>query len=93
MNEALDNATQLLKVMAEKTRLSILYHLIDNEISVSGLCELLSQEQSVVSHHLFKLRSGRLVKTRRDGKNVLYSLSDDHVKTLVQQALEHAQEI
>lgn len=89
----LEKMSQIFKLMSDPTRLSILYHIKDEEFNVTQIGEDLNLEQSVVSHQLSKLKLGGLVKSRREGRNNLYSHDDDHIMTLLDIAIEHAQEI
>ena len=71
------------------TRLRIICILIKEELCVCDLCEALNLNQSTVSHQLQLLRNSNLVKYRRDGKQIFYSLQDEHVERIISQALEH----
>ena len=81
--------SELFKVFGDSTRIRILYALYEAEICVCDLAEVLKMSQSAVSHQLRILKTARLVKFQRDGKNVLYSLSDDHVYTVLAQGMTH----
>ncbi len=70
----------------------ILYVLFASEMCVCDIAQLLGLTQSAVSHQLRALKNVRLVKSRREGKTVFYSLADDHVKTIIDQGLEHVRE-
>ena len=70
----------------------ILYDLFDGEKNVGEICEDIEMNQSAVSHQLKALKTGKLVKSRRDGKAIYYSLDDDHVKTMIEMAKEHIEE-
>ena len=63
--------------------------LFESEMCVCDIAQLLGMTQSAISHQLRALKNARLVKSRRDGKTVFYSLADDHVKTMINQGLEH----
>ncbi len=80
------------KVLGDGTRLRILLALCRSELCVCDLTRVLDMNTSAVSHQLRLLRAAKLVKYRREGKNVFYSLDDQHVQTLLAQALEHVQE-
>lgn len=84
--------SEFFKLLGDNTRLSILYSLTEGERSVQSICECVGLSQSAVSHQLQLLRSSRLVKYRREGRTVLYSLDDDHIFSIVNQALEHVKE-
>lgn len=80
------------KLMGDSTRIQLLWALEENEMCVGDLTELLGMTKSAVSHQLKILRSAKLVKAEKRGKNVFYSLSDHHVKTVLEMALEHVRE-
>lgn len=90
-NEILDLA-DMFKIFSDSTRLRIILAIINTELCVCDLCELLNLNQSTVSHQLQLLRTSKLVKYRREGKQVFYSLEDNHVEQIISQALEHIQE-
>ncbi len=77
------------KVFGDSSRIKILYSLYIKEMSVSELVELLDMNQSTVSHQLRILRQSDLVKFRKDGKAVIYSLDDDHVFSVIEQGFKH----
>lgn len=79
----------LFKVFGDGTRIRILFVLLEAEVCVCDLAMLLGMTQSAVSHQLRILKQARLIKARRDGKTVFYSLADDHVATLLKQGMEH----
>ncbi len=79
----------LFKVFGDGTRIRILYVLFEAEVCVCDLAKLLGMTQSAVSHQLRILKQAQLIKARRDGKTVFYSLADDHVATLLKQGMEH----
>lgn len=81
--------SQLFKVLSDPTRLRILLYLKQGERNVSSISENLAMEQSAVSHQLKLLRDNRLVKARRDGKAMLYSLDDHHVLDILDQTFRH----
>ena len=86
------DTAELFKVFGDSTRIKILYLLINNELSVSDISSNLNMNQSAISHQLKILKNNKLVKNKRDGKVVLYSLNDNHVNTIIKQGLEHIQE-
>ena len=90
--ELLYDAADLFKVFADSTRLKILYSLFDSELCVCDIAETLNMSQSSISHQLRTLKQSRLVKYRRDGKSIYYSLADEHVKTIIFQGIEHSEE-
>lgn len=79
-------------MFGDSTRIRILYALFEAEICVCDLAAALSMTQSAISHQLKILKQAKLVKFRREGKSVLYSLADDHVKTIIAQGVEHIEE-
>ena len=83
---------ELFKVFGDSTRIRILFALFESEICVCDLAETLGMTQSAVSHQLKILKQARLVKSRREGKSVFYFLADDHVRTVIDQGLEHIRE-
>ena len=87
--ELLYDLADLFKVFGDTTRIKILYALMGTERCVADIAELVGATQSAVSHQLRTLKQARLVKFQRDGKNVIYSLSDDHVYTMLAQGLTH----
>ena len=87
--ESLLRLADLFKVFGDGTRVRILYVLLEAEVCVCDLATLLGMTQSAVSHQLRILKAARLIKARRDGKTVFYSLADDHVATLLRQGMEH----
>ena len=91
--EAVAEATvQLLKGMADGTRLRLLCMLRGREVCVHELTQALDVTQSAVSHQLRVLRSARLVQRRKEGRHAYYSLADDHVEELLANALSHGEE-
>ena len=82
----------LFKVFGDPTRLRILYTLSDGELCVCDIADSLSMTQSAISHQLRVLKQMSLVKFRRDGKTIFYSLADSHVATIMNQGLEHVTE-
>ena len=77
------------KVMGDSTRLQILMALFSSEFCVSDLSNLLNMSQSAISHQLKVLRTSKLVKQRRDGRVIYYSLDDEHIKTILDMAYAH----
>ena len=84
--------TELFKVFGDSTRIRILYVLFESEVCVCDLASALNMTQSAISHQLRILKQNKLVKSRRDGKSIFYSLADDHVKTIIAQGREHITE-
>ncbi len=87
--ELLYDLADLFKVFGDTTRIKILYALMNDEKSVNEIAENLGVSQSAVSHQLRILKQAHLVKFRRDGRNIHYSLADDHVLTILDQGLTH----
>lgn len=87
--ELLYDLADLFKVFSDTTRIKILYALMDVERSVNEIAEATGTSQSAVSHQLRILKQAHLVKFRRDGRNIHYSLADDHVLTILDQGLTH----
>ena len=77
---------------SDSTRIRILYVLFESEMCVYDIAQLLSMTQSAISHQLRLLKQARLVKFRREGRTVIYSLSDDHVRTIINQGMAHVEE-
>ena len=91
--DTLYNLTELFHIFGDSTRMRILYVLFASEMCVCDIAALLGITQSAISHQLRLLKSMRLVKSRREGKTVFYSLADNHVTTIINQGLEHVCEI
>ncbi len=89
---ALYDLADLFKLFGDSTRLGILWALSESEMCVCDLCALLKMKQPAVSHQLKNLKLSRVVKPRRDGKIVYYSLEDDHIRRLLNLGMEHIQE-
>lgn len=90
--ETLYDLAELFKVFGDTTRVKILCALFESEMCVCDIANLLNMTQSAVSHQLRVLKSARLVKYRRDGKVVYYSLCDEHVIHIFNEGLNHVQE-
>ena len=91
-DEHLYALADLYKVFGDSTRIRILYALFEAELCVCDIAELLSMSVSAISHQLRVLKQAKLVRYRRDGKTVYYSLADDHVRTILDQGMEHVEE-
>ena len=91
-DETLYDLAELFKVFGDSTRIKILYALFEAELCVCDISRLLGLTQSAVSHQLRVLKTSRLVKFRKDGKTVFYSLADDHVRKIIAQGMEHINE-
>ena len=92
MDDRIYDLADLFKIFSDSTRIRILYALMDGEKSVSEICEAVEMTQSAVSHQLKTLKTSHLVKVRRDGKAMLYSLADNHVETILKIGMEHISE-
>ncbi len=90
--EVLYDLAELFKVFGDSTRIRILYVLFEAEVCVCDLAEALHMTQSAISHQLKILKQSKLVKSRREGKSVFYSLADGHVRTIIGQGREHIEE-
>lgn len=91
-DEDMDNVADLFKLFGDRTRIRLLRALYQSEMCVCDLAYLLDMTQSAVSHQLRVLKQAKLVKNRRDGKVVYYSLSDQHVMQILVQAYDHIKE-
>ena len=80
------------KIFGDSTRIKILYVLFESEMCVCDIAQLLNMTQSAISHQLRALKQSKLVKYRREGKTVFYSLADGHVRTILGQGMEHVAE-
>ena len=83
---------ELFKIFGDSTRMRILFVLFEEEVCTCDLAAVLKMTSSAISHQLNALKRAKLVKTRRDGKSVFYSLADDHVRTIIHQGMEHVNE-
>ena len=98
VNETMPDETELydlaelFKVFGDSTRIRILFVLFEAEVCVCDLAAALNMTQSAISHQLRILKQNKLVKNRREGKSVFYSLADDHVRTIIAQGREHIEE-
>ena len=90
--EILYDLAELFKIFGDSTRIRILYALFEAELCVCDIAQLLGMTQSAISHQLRILKGSKLVKYRREGKTVFYSLADGHVRTIINQGLEHVEE-
>ena len=90
--ETLEDIAELFKGFADATRVHILSLLAVEELCVTEIAEKVELSQSAISHQLRILKQMQLIKFRREGKNILYSLADDHVRTIIAQGQEHIEE-
>ena len=91
-DEMLYDLAELFKMFADSTRVKILYALFESERCVCDIAKVLNLTQSAVSHQLRILKGGKLVKYRREGKVVFYSLADDHVRSIIEMGMDHISE-
>ena len=87
--ELLYDLADFFKTFGDTTRVKILYALMEQDLCVADLAEAIGATQSAVSHQLRTLKQSRLVRAKREGKNVVYSLSDDHVHSILDQGMTH----
>lgn len=90
--DVLYDLAELYKIFGDSTRIRILYVLFESEVCVCDIADVLGMTISAISHQLRLLKSAGLVKYRREGKTCLYSLADDHVKSIIRQGIEHVTE-
>ena len=91
-DETLYDLADLFRIFADSTRIKILYVLFESEMCGCDIAQLLGMTQSAISHQLRALKQSKLVKYRREGKTVFYSLADSHVRTILDQGMEHVGE-
>ena len=91
-DEILYDLADLFKIFADSTRIKILYALLESELCVCDIAQMLGMNQSAISHQLRVLKQSKLVKYRREGKTIFYSLADGHVRTILDQGMEHIEE-
>lgn len=87
--EQIMELSNIYKNLSDETRLRIICSILNKELCVYDLCEILNLNQSTVSHQLQVLRSSKLVKYRREGKQIFYSLQDEHIEKIISISLEH----
>lgn len=88
-DNVLSDLADLFKVFSDSTRMRIMYRLFDGPVSVGDIAESLDMSQSAISHQLRNLKENKLVKSERDGKSIMYSFLDEHVKIIINTGLEH----
>ena len=91
--ELLYGLSEFYKIFADQTRLRILDALLNKSMCVNEISEVLDVSQSAISHQLKNLRTSNLVKAEKEGKNVIYSISDNHIKIILKYGLEHIAEV
>ena len=87
--ETLYDLAELYKVFGDSTRIKILYVLFESEMCVCDIAQTLGMSMSAISHQLRVLKNSRLVSFRREGKTIIYSLADDHVRGIIAMGMEH----
>ncbi len=87
--KSVNDVTKMFSLLGDVSRMKILLALCEGELCVFHICEITGGKQSAVSQHLRKLKDNHLVKSRKDGNLVLYSLADEHIASLIKTALEH----
>lgn len=92
VTEELFDLAELFKIFGDTTRIKILYVLFESEMCVCDLAQILNMTVSAISHQLRILKQARLVKFRKEGKSVFYSLADDHIKKIIDNGIEHINE-
>lgn len=90
--EQLYDLAELFKVFGDSTRIKVLFVLAERQMCVCDIAQLLNMTQSAISHQLRVLKQNHLVRCRREGKSIIYCLSDDHVKTILKMGMEHIME-
>lgn len=90
--EILYDLAELFRVFGDSTRIKIMYTLFESELCVGDIAEALNMTQSAVSHQLRVLKANKLVKFRRAGKTMIYSLDDDHVRSILALGMDHVEE-
>ena len=90
--ELLYDLAELYKVFGDSTRIKILYVLFESEMCVCDIAQLLNISQTAASHQLRVLKNNKLVRFRKEGKNVFYALADNHVRRIIDQGIEHVEE-
>jgi len=90
--DELYDLAELFKVFGDSTRIKILFALFEADLCVCDIAETLNMTQSAISHQLKILKQSKLVKGTREGKSIIYSLADDHVRSIIAQGIEHIEE-
>ena len=91
-DDELYDLAELFKVFGDSTRIKILFALFESEMCVCDIAETLNMTQSAISHQLKILKQSKLVGNRREGKSIIYYLADDHVRTIIDQGINHISE-
>lgn len=90
--EELADLADLFKVFGDSTRIKILYTLFKSEMCVCDIAEILNMTQSAISHQLKVLKQAKLIKSRREGKQIIYGLDDGHISSIIKLGIEHIEE-
>lgn len=90
--DTIENLARAFKIFGDATRIKIMYTMLDREICVQDIAKNLEMTQSAISHQLSILKGARLIKSRKEGKEVYYSLDDDHVKRILDVGVDHVEE-
>ena len=91
-DDKLYDLAELFKVFGDSTRIRILFALFEQEMCVCDIADSLNMTQSAISHQLKILKQSKLVGNRREGKQIIYYLADDHVRTIIDQGINHIEE-
>ncbi len=91
-DDKLYDLAELFKVFGDSTRIRILFALFESEMCVCDIADSLNMTQSAISHQLKILKQSKLVGNRREGKQIIYFLADDHVRTIIDQGINHIEE-
>ena len=92
-DEMIYDLAEFFKVFADSTRMKIIYALMENELCVCDIANIVQTTQSAISHQLRLLKQSKLVKFRKEGKVVYYSLDDEHISQIVKKGREHIEEL
>lgn len=92
-DELIYDLAEFFKVFADSTRMKIIYALMEKELCVCDIATIVGTTQSAISHQLRVLKQSKLVKFRKEGKEVYYSLDDDHIAEIVKKGREHIEEL
>jgi len=87
--DEVNNVAEIFKILGDGTRIRIIDALFHNELCVCDIADVLKMSQSAISHQLRLMRTTRILKQRKEGKNVYYSLEDQHIKSILDQCINH----
>ncbi|MDP4109805.1 MAG: metalloregulator ArsR/SmtB family transcription factor [Bacillota bacterium] len=88
---SLEAAANIFRVLGDETRIQIASTIFNSELNVCSIAENIGMSQSAVSHQLSLMKAYRIVRSRREGKNIFYSLHDDHIRQIIEQTLNHVE--